>query len=163
MTGSKRRRAAATLIFLQALLFGSTTPIGNYSLLHFATGNPTLSGVEGPGWRLSEGQLNFDQVFALAVSIIVAVLVWRGLPFAIYSTAALAVISVIFDVGFALQFLLLGWPAILFLFFFPLPTVPPAVIAIPVLLLLLSIIVDNRRAPAPAQAQPAQTQADARV
>jgi hypothetical protein len=155
MRGTKRRRAMAILIFLQAILFGATTPIGNYSLIHFTTGNPTLSGVEGPGWRLSEGQLNFDQVFALAVSIVVAALVWRGLPFAIYSTAALAAISVIFDIGFALQFLLLGWPAILFLFFFPLPTVPPAVIAIPVLVLSLSLILSNRRAPAgtPAMAQ----------
>jgi hypothetical protein len=149
MRGTKRRRAIAILIFLQAVLFGATTPIGNYSLIHFTTGNPTLSGVEGPGWRLSEGQLNFDQVFALAVSVVVAALVWRGLPFAIYSTAALAAISVIFDVGFALQFLLLGWPAILFLFFFPLPTVPPAIIAVPVLLLSLSVILTNRRAPAP--------------
>jgi hypothetical protein len=155
MRGTKRRRAMAILIFLQAILFGATTPIGNYSLIHFTTGNPTLSGVEGPGWRLSEGQLNFDQVFALAASIVVAALVWRGLPFAIYSTAALATISVIFDIGFALQFLLLGWPAILFLFFFPLPTVPPAVIAIPVLVLSLSLILSNRRAPAgtPAMAQ----------
>jgi hypothetical protein len=150
MRGTKRRRAMAILIFLQAILFGATTPIGNYSLIHFTTGNPTLSGVEGPGWRLSEGQLNFDQVFALAASIVVATLVWRGLPFAIYSTAALAAISVVFDVGFALQFLLLGWPAILFLFFFPLPTVPPAVIAIPVLLLALTLILDNRRATATA-------------
>jgi hypothetical protein len=145
----------AILIFLQAILFGATTPIGNYSLIHFTTGNPTLSGVEGPGWRLSEGQLNFDQVFALAASIVVAALVWRGLPFAIYSTAALAAISVVFDIGFAMQFLLLGWPAILFLFFFPLPTVPPAVIAIPVLLLSISLILDNRRpsrAPAMEQA-----------
>ena len=96
-------------------------------------------------------------MFALAASIVVAALVWRGLPFAIYSTAALSAISVIFDVGFALQFLLLGWPAILFLFFFPLPTVPPAVIAIPVLILSLTLIVDNRRvkAPAPAQSNPA--------
>jgi hypothetical protein len=159
MRGTKRRRAIAILIFLQAILFGATTPIGNYSLIHFTTGNPTLSGVEGPGWRLSEGQLNLDQVFALAVSIIVAVLVWRGLPFAIYSTAALAAISVVFDVGFALQFLLLGWPAILFLFFFPLPTVPPAVIAIPVLVLALSMVIDNRRVAAPKQAMaPAQAQ-----
>ena len=150
MRGTKRRRAIAILIFLQAILFGATTPIGNYSLIHFTTGNPTLSGVEGPGWRLSEGQLNFDQVFALAASIVVAALVWRGLPFAIYSTAALAAISVVFDVGFALQFLLLGWPAILFLFFFPLPTVPPAVIAIPVLLLSITLILENRRAPATA-------------
>jgi hypothetical protein len=152
MRGTKRRRTMAILIFLQAILFGATTPIGNYSLIHFTTGNPTLSGVEGPGWRLSEGQLNFDQVFALAVSIVVAALVWRGLPFAIYSTAALAAISVVFDVGFALQFLLLGWPAILFLFFFPLPTVPPAIIAIPVLGLSLSLVLDNRRVPAAAQA-----------
>src|ERR1700682_3374053 len=147
MRGTKRRRTIAILIFLQAILFGATTPIGNYSLIHFTTGNPTLSGVEGPGWRLSEGQLNFDQVFALAASIVVAALVWRGLPFAIYSTAALASISVIFNVGFALQFLLLGWPAILFLFFFPLPTVPPAVIAIPVLVLSITLILENRRAP----------------
>src|ERR1700720_1519110 len=155
MRGTKRRRTIATLIFLQAILFGATTPIANYSLIHFPAGNPTLSGIEGPGWRLTEGQLNFDQVFALAASIVVAALVWRGLPFAIYSTAALAAISVIFDVGFALQFLLLGWPAILFLFFFPLPTVPPAVIAFPVLPLPLSLTLDNRRVRAPAQTKPA--------
>ena len=163
MRGTKRRRAVAILIFLQAILFGATTPIGNYSLIHFTTGNPTLSGIEGPGWRLSEGQLSFDQVFALAVSIVVAALVWRGLPFAIYSTAALAAMSVVFDVGFALQFLLLGWPAIVFLFFFPLPTVPPAVIAIPVLLLSLSLVLDNRRREVPAQTNPAQAQPNAGV
>ena len=39
MRGTKRRRAMAILIFLQAILFGATTPIGNYSLIHFTTRN----------------------------------------------------------------------------------------------------------------------------
>src|ERR1700686_848505 len=98
MRGTKRRRAVAILIFLQAILFGATTRIGNYSLIHFTTGNPTLSGVEGPGGGLRGGQLHFDQGVALAAFIVLAALVWRGLPFAICSTAALAAISVIFDV-----------------------------------------------------------------
>src|ERR1700687_6048803 len=158
MPGSKRRKAIAILIFLQAILFGSTTPIGNYSLLQFIAADPTFGKVTGPGWQLNQGELNFDQVFGLAVAIVVGVLVWRGLPFAIYSTAALAALGALYGLGYTgAEVLVVGRPATSLLFFFPLPTVPPSAITIPVLLLALSVIADNRslargqaRAPLPA-------------
>ena len=145
MPGSKRRKAIAILIFLQAILFGSTTPIGNYSLLQFIATDPTFGKVSGPGWQLNQGELNFDQVFGLAVAIVVGVLVWRGLPFAIYSTAALAALGALYGLVYTgAEFLVVGPRALSFLFFFPLPTVPPSAITIPVLLLALSVIADNR-------------------
>lgn len=151
--GSKRRKAIALLIFLQALLFGSTTPIGTYTL-QFAFGDSTL-GLLGPGWHSTEGELALEQVFALAVALIVGVLIWRGLPFALYCVAALAAISVLFDLIFvAVEFVAFGPLALYFLVVFPLPTVPPALIALPVLILCVSVIFDDRRlkrkaAPAP--------------
>ncbi len=145
MPGSKRRKAIAILIFLQAILFGVTTPIGNYSLLQFIATDPTFGGVSGPGWQLNQGELNFDQVFGLAVAIVVGVLVWRGLPFAVYSTAALAALGALYGVIYtAAEFMVVGPRALSFLFFFPLPTVPPTAIAIPVLLLALAVIIHNR-------------------
>ena len=145
MPGSKRRKAIAILIFLQAILFGSTTPIGNYSLLQFIAADPTFSKVSGPGWQLNQSELNFDQVFGLAVAIVVAVLVWRGLPFAVYSTAALAALGALYGLVYTgAELLVVGPRALSFLFFFPLPTVPPTAIAIPVLLLALAVIVHNR-------------------
>jgi hypothetical protein len=145
MPGSKRRKAIAILIFLQAILFGSTTPIGNYSLLSFIAADPTFAKVSGPGWQLNQGELNFDQVFGLAVAIVVGVLVWRGLPFAVYSTAALAALGALYGLVYTgAEFLVVGPKALTFLFFFPLPTVPPAAITIPVLLIALSVIADNR-------------------
>jgi hypothetical protein len=148
--GSKRRKAIALLIFLQAILFGSTTPIGTYTL-QFAFGNSTL-GVLGPGWHATEGELALEQVFALAVAIIVGVLVWRGLPFALYCVAALAAISVLFDLIFiSVEFVMFGPLALFFLVIFPLPTVPPAAIGIPVLILSASVILEMRRV-APASA-----------
>src|SRR5260370_41951669 len=80
MPGSKRLKAIAILIFVQAILFGVTTPIGNYSLLQFIAKDPTFGGGSGSGWQLNQGELNFDQVFGLAVAVVVGVLVWRGLP-----------------------------------------------------------------------------------
>jgi hypothetical protein len=150
--GSKRRKVIAVLIFLQALLFGSTTPIGTYTL-QFAFGNSSL-GALGPGWHSTEGELALEQVFALAIAIIVGVLIWRGLPFALYCVAALAALSVLFDVVFiTVEFVTHGPLALFFLVIFPLPTVPPAAIGIPVLVLSLSVIRDMRRAaPAPAPA-----------
>ena len=143
--GSKRRKAIALLIFLQALLFGSTTPIGTYTL-QFAFGDSTL-GLLGPGWHATEGELALEQVFALAVALIVGVLIWRGLPFALYCVAALAAISVLFDVIFiAVEFVSFGMLALYFLVVFPLPTVPPALIALPVLILSVSVSLDIRRA-----------------
>jgi hypothetical protein len=145
MPGPKRRKAIAILIFLQAILFGVTTPIGNYSLLQFIARDPTFVGVSGPGWQLNQSELNFDQVFGLAVAIIVAVLVWRGLPFAVYSTAALAALGALYGVIYTIaEFMIVGPRALSFLFFFPLPTVPPTAIAVPVLLLALAVIVHNR-------------------
>jgi hypothetical protein len=142
--GSKRRKVIALLIFLQALLFGSTTPIGTYTL-QFAFGDTTL-GLLGPGWHATEGELALEQVFALAVAIIVGVLVWRGLPFAIYCVAALAAISVLFDVIFIIvEFVMFGPLALFFLIVFPLPTVPPALIAVPTLILSATVIIENRR------------------
>lgn len=145
MPGSKRRKAIAILIFLQAILFGSTTPIGNYSLLQFIAADPTFSKVSGPGWQLNQSELNFDQVFGLAVAIVVAVLVWRGLPFAVYSTAALAALGALYGLVYTgAELLVVGPRALSFLFFFPLPTVPPSAITIPVLLLALSVIAETR-------------------
>jgi len=84
-------------------------------------------------------------VFGLAVAIVVAVLVWRGLPFAVYSTAALAALGALYGLVYTgAEFLVVGPRALSFLFFFPLPTVPPTAIAIPVLLLALAVIVHNR-------------------
>lgn len=144
MPGSKRRKVIAILIFLQALLFGSTTPIGTYTL-QFAFG-PSAVGLLGPGWHSTEGELALQQVFALAVAIVVGVLIWRGLPFALYCVAALAAISVLFDVVFiAVEFVTFGTLALLFIVIFPLPTVPPAAIGIPVLILSLSVILEMRR------------------
>ena len=144
MPGSKRRKVIAVLIFLQALLFGSTTPIGTYTL-QFAFGDTTL-GLLGPGWHATEGELALQQVFALAVAIVVGILVWRGLPFALYCVAALAAISVLFDILFiSVEFVMFGPLALFFLVIFPLPTVPPAAIGIPVLILSLSVILEMRR------------------
>jgi hypothetical protein len=148
MPGSKRRKVIAALIFLQALLFGSTTPVGTYTL-EFAFGKDAV-GHLGPGWHATEGELALEQVFALAVAIIVAILIWRGLPFALYAVAALAGISVVFDIIFiAAEFVQFGPIALLFLIIFPLPTVPPAAISIPVFILCISVILDVRRALAP--------------
>ncbi len=44
----------------------------------------------------------------------------------------------------AAEFMVVGPRALSFLFFFPLPTVPPTAIAIPVLLLALAVIIHNR-------------------
>jgi hypothetical protein len=144
--GSKRRKVIGILVFVQAILFGSTTPIGNYSLIQWVAQDPTFGSLQGPGWRLTEGQLGFDQVFALAAAIIVGILVWRGLPFAIYSTAALAAISVVYSVSYTiLEFMAVGPRALSFLLFFPLPTVPPGVIAIPVFILTLTVMAGMRR------------------
>ena len=145
MPGSKRRKVIAALIFLQAILFGSTTPVGTYTL-QFAFGQGAV-GRLGPGWHSTEGELALQQVFALAVAIIIGVLIWRGLPFALYCVAALAAISVVFDLIYiASEFVAYGPIALLFLIIFPLPTVPPAAIGLPVLILCLSVMADMRRA-----------------
>ncbi|HET9924620.1 MAG TPA: hypothetical protein VFS98_10925 [Methylomirabilota bacterium] len=149
MPGPKRRKVIAVLIFLQALLFGSTTPVGTYTL-QFAFGKDAV-GHLGPGWHATEGELALEQVFALAVAIIVGVLIWRGLPAALHSVAALAALSVLFDLIFiAAQWVQFGPIALLFLIIFPLPTVPPAAIGIPVLILSASIILDMWRQAHPA-------------
>jgi hypothetical protein len=71
------------------------------------------------------------------------VLIWRGLPSALYAVAALAAISVLFDLIFiAAQWVQFGPIALLFLIIFPLPTVPPAAIGIPVLVLCYSVILE---------------------
>ena len=156
MPGTNRRRIIALFIFMQALLFGSTTPIGTYSVMASTFGDTTF-GLLGSGWRVPDDQLAFDQVFALAGAIVVAVLVWRGLPFALYCVAALAALSVLFDLVFVVvEFVSFGPLALFFLLLFPLPTVPPALIAVPVLILSISVIRDMRRAtpavaPAPAE------------
>jgi hypothetical protein len=158
VAGSKRRKIIALFIFMQALLFGATTPIGTYSVFESTFGDASL-GIVGSGWRVPVDQLAFDQVFALAGALVVAALVWRGLPFAVYSTAALATMSVVFDIVFvAAEAISFGPLAFLFLIFFPLPTVPPALIAVPVLALCVSVIIDDRRlqraaTPAPASLQ----------
>src|SRR6202158_2595661 len=155
MVGQKRRRVIALFIFMQALLFGATTPIGTYSVFESTFGAASL-GIVGSGWKVPGDQLAFDQVFALAAALVVAALVWRGLPIAVYSTAALAVMSGVFDViFFAFEAVAFGPLAFLFLIFFPLPTVPPALLALPILVLSLSVIIDNRRATQKGAPQPA--------
>ena len=130
---------------MQALLFGATTPIGTYSVLESTFGDTTL-GIIGSGWRLPAEQLAFDQVFALAGALVVAALVWRGLPFAVYSVAALAAMSVLFGLVFvAGETLAYGPYALFFLILFPLPTVPPALIALPTLIVAIWVIIDDRR------------------
>lgn len=151
VVGSKRRKIIALFIFMQALLFGATTPIGTYSVMASTFGDTTF-GLMGSGWRVPDDQLAFDQVFALGGALVVAALVWRGLPFAVYSTAALSALSVLFDLIFvAVEAVSFGPLALFFLILFPLPTVPPALIALPTLILCISVIIDQRRAtPAPA-------------
>ena len=145
MVGKNRRRIIALFIFMQALLFGATTPIGTYSVMESTFGDTTF-GLLGSGWRVPVDQLAFDQVFALAGALVVAALVWRGLPFAVYSTAALAAMSVFFDLIFvAVEAVSFGPLALFFLILFPLPTVPPALIALPILILCISVIIDDRR------------------
>jgi hypothetical protein len=79
------------------------------------------------------------------VAIVVGVLVWRGLPIAIYSTAALAALGALYGLIYTgAELLVVGPRALSFLFFFPLPTVPPTAIAIPVLVLALAVIIHNR-------------------
>ena len=150
MAGSRRRKIIALFIFMQALLFGATTPIGTYSVLESTFGDTSL-GIPASGWRLPAEQLAFDQVFALAGALVVAALVWRGLPFAVHSVAALAAMSVLFDLIFvAVETLAYGPVALFFLILFPLPTVPPALIAVPTLFVAIWVIIDERRArPAP--------------
>jgi hypothetical protein len=144
MPGSKRRKVIAILIFLQAILFGSTTPVGTYTLA-FAFGKGAVGNL-GPGWHATEGDLAIQQVFALAVAIIVGVLIWRGVAFALYCVTALAALSVLFDLIFiAAEFVAYGPIALLFLIIFPLPTVPPAAIGLPVLILCVSVMLDIRR------------------
>jgi hypothetical protein len=151
MPAPNRRKVIALFIFMQALLFGATTPVGTYSVIGSTFGD-TSFGLLGSGWRIPDDQLAFDQVFALAGAIAVAALVWRGLPFAVYSTAALAALSVFFDLVFiAVELVSFGPLALFFLILFPLPTVPPALIAVPVLILSLWVILEARRSkPAPA-------------
>jgi hypothetical protein len=148
MPGSKRRKVIAALIFLQAILFGSTTPVGTYTL-QFAFGKDAV-GHLGPGWHSTEGELALEQVFALAVALVVGVLIWRGLPSALSAVAALAAISVLFDLIFiAAQWVQFGPIALLFLVIFPLPTIPPAAIGIPVLILSASIMLEVWRSAHP--------------
>src|ERR1700687_5872093 len=145
MPGSRRRKVIAILIFLQAILFGSTTPVGTYTL-QCAFGKGAVGNL-GPGWHATEGDLALQQVFALAVAIIVGVLIWRGLPFALYCVAALAAVIALFALIFtAVEFVAYGPMALLFLIISPLPTVPPAAIGLPVLILSLSVMLDIRRA-----------------
>jgi len=60
--------------------------------------------------------------------------------------AALAAISVLFDVIFIIvEFVMFGPLALFFLIVFPLPTVPPALIALPTLILSATVIIENRR------------------
>ena len=110
---------------------------------------------------LSIGNYAYKRRFGvapLALAEITAALSWRGLPFAVYCVAALAAISVLFDIIFiTVEFVMFGPLALFFLVIFPLPTVPPAAIGIPVLILSLSVILEMRRsvrASAPVQAKP---------
>jgi len=120
-----------------------------YSVVNWTGIATGLMDPPGPNWL---GQRYY------AMAAVITVNIWRGLPFALYCVAALAAISVLFDIIFiTVEFVMFGPLALFFLVIFPLPTVPPAAIGIPVLILSLSVILEMRRsvrASAAVQAKP---------
>jgi hypothetical protein len=76
---------------------------------------------------------------------VLAVSTLRGSRSALYATAVVAALSTLIDVGLAaIELFWFGPLAFLYLLFFPLPSVPLGVIAIPVLVLSMSLIRDKR-------------------
>jgi hypothetical protein len=143
MHGSKRRWAIAALLFVQAVLFGWGCMV-TASFIVTRSGDPNLSG---------QLQLGIEQAAGSAVTGVLAVFILRGSRRALYATAAVATISFLIDLALATILLVwIGPLAILYLLFFPLPTVPLGVVAVSVLILSLSLIAQNRRTASGAKA-----------
>jgi hypothetical protein len=136
MPGSKRRKAIAVLLFAQAALFGWGLVV-TVAFLMSRTGDQDL---------LAQLELAIEQAAGFAVSALLAVLNWRGSRPALYGTAVFSGISLLIDLGLAAIELMWAGPyALIFLLFFPLPSVPIGIVAIPVLILSLTLIRDARR------------------
>jgi hypothetical protein len=135
MPGSKRRKAIAVLLFVQAALFGWGAVLTALFVIT-RTGDPSLA---------SQLQLGIQQGAALVVTVVLAVFILRGSRPALYATAVVAALSALIDLGLAgIELFWVGPVAFLYLLFFPLPSVPLGVIAIPVLVLSMSVIRDKR-------------------
>lgn len=135
MPGSKRRKAVAFLLFVQAALFGWGFLVTALFVVT-RTGDPSQS---------DQLQLGIQQGVACAVGALLAVYTWRGSRQALYAVAAIAAVSTLIDVGlFGIELLAIGPLAFLYLFFLPLPSVPLGAIAIPVLVLSISVIREKR-------------------
>jgi hypothetical protein len=136
MPGSKRRKAIAVLLFAQAALFGWGLVV-TVGFFMSRTGDQTL---------LTHLELAIEQAAGFAVSALLAVLNWRGSRPALYGTAVFSGISLLIDVALAAIELMWAGPyALVFLLFFPLPSVPIGVVAIPVFILSLTLIRQERR------------------
>jgi hypothetical protein len=136
MPGSKRRKAISVLLFAQAALFGWGLVV-TVGFLVSRTGDQNL---------VNQLELAIEQGAGFAVSALLAVLNWRGSRPALYGTAVFSGISLLIDLGLAAIELMWAGPyALVFLLFFPLPSVPIGIVAIPVLMLSLTLIRDARR------------------
>jgi hypothetical protein len=136
MPGSKRRKAIAVLLFAQAALFGWGLVV-TVAFLVSRTGDQNL---------VNQLELAIEQAAGFAVSALLAVLNWRGSRPALYGTAVFSGISLLIDLALAAIELMWAGPyALIFLLFFPLPSVPIGVVAIPVLILSLTLIREERR------------------
>ena len=136
MPGSKRRKAIAVLLFAQAALFGWGLVV-TVAFLVSRTGDQNL---------VNQLELAIEQAAGFAISALLAVLNWRGSQPALYGTAVFSGISLLIDLGLAAIELMWAGPyALVFLLFFPLPSVPIGIVAIPVLILSLTLIRDARR------------------
>ena len=136
MPGSKRRKAIAVLLFAQAVLFGWGLVV-TVAFLVSRTGDQNL---------VNQLELAIEQAAGFAISALLAVLNWRGSRPALYGTAVFSGISLLIDLALAAIELMWAGPyALIFLLFFPLPSVPIGVVAIPVFVLSLTLIRDARR------------------
>jgi hypothetical protein len=135
MPGSKRRKAIAGLLVVQAALFGWGAVLTALFLIT-RTGDPNLA---------SQLQLGIQQGVAFVVTAVLAVFILRGSRSALYATAVVAALSTLIDVGLAgIELFWVGPLAFLYLLLFPLPSIPLGAIAIPVLVLSMSVIRDKR-------------------
>jgi hypothetical protein len=136
MPGSKRRKAISVLLFAQAALFGWGLVV-TVAFLLSRTGDQNL---------FNQLELSIEQAAGFAVSGLLAVLNWRGSRPALYGTAVFSGISLLIDLALAAIELMWAGPyALIFLLFFPLPSVPIGVVAIPVFMLSLTVIREVRR------------------
>jgi hypothetical protein len=141
MPGSKRRKAIAVLLFAQAALFGWGLVV-TVQFLMSRTGDQNL---------VNQLELAIEQAAGFAVSALLAVLNWRGSRPALYGTAVFSGISLLIDLALAAIELMWAGPyALIFLLFFPLPSVPIGVVAIPVFILSLTLVWPTKSAAAAA-------------